>query len=154
MAQCIDHSVTLRRVEDELPFGFQALMQHSQDEGIKNMSMLQENWLSGAERFNKNGAALFGAFFENELIGLGGTTKEIGYTGSAMRMRRLFVLAHWRRKGVAGLIARQCMDWGLQSAKILTCNAQASAAAAPFWERMGFEPVSLPRITHIYSRRC
>jgi len=152
MAHSIYQSVTLRRIKDELPVGFQNLMQRSRDEGIKNMSMLQDNWLSGAERFNKNGAALFGAFFESELIGLGGTTKELGYTAPAMRMRRLFVLPHWRRKGVAGLIAHHCMDWGLQSAKTLTCNAQASDAAAPFWERMGFEPVSLPRITHIYSQ--
>ena len=152
MTPYIDQSITLRRAEDELPVGFQALMQRSQDEGIKNMSMLRENWVSGAERFDKNGAALFGAFIENELVGLGGTTKELEYTGSAMRMRRLFVLPQWRRKGVAGLIALQCMDWGLQSAKTLTRNAQASAAAAPFWERMGFEPVSLPRITHIYSQ--
>lgn len=154
MAYHIGQSVILRHVEDELPLGFQALIQRSNDEGIKNMSMLRENWLSGAERFDKNGAALFGAFFENMLIGLGGTTKELGYKGSAMRMRRLFVLPHWRRKGVARLIARNCMDWGLQSAKTLTCNAKASAAAAPFWERMGFEPVSLPRITHIYCQPC
>lgn len=150
MAHRHEQSIIVKRVEDELPDGFQALLELSQREGIRNLSMLYENWLSGAERFNQNGAALFGAFCKNELIGLGGTTKELGYSAPAMRMRRLFVSPLWRRKGVARLIARQCMDWGLESASTLTCNAEASAAAAPFWEGMGFKPVDLARITHVY----
>lgn len=150
MVHRIGKPIILKRIEDELPDGFHELLKLSQDEGIRNMSMLSENWHSGVERFNQNGAALFGAFSKNKLIGGGGTTKELGYSAPAMRMRRLFVSPIWRRRGVAGMIARECMSWGLKSAGTLTCNAQASAAAAPFWEGMGFKPVDLARITHIY----
>jgi hypothetical protein len=35
---------------------------------------------------------------------------------------------------------------------VITCNAQASAAAPRFWEAMGFEPVDDADITHVLRR--
>ncbi|HRD29597.1 MAG TPA: hypothetical protein PLO65_14955, partial [Caulobacter sp.] len=50
--------------------------------------------------------------------------------------------------GVARALAGAMMQQGFQAAPLLTLNARASAAAAPFWAAMGFEPVSWPGITH------
>jgi GNAT superfamily N-acetyltransferase len=147
-----DHQIDLRQVADELPAGFNSLLDASLKEGVRNLARLDEHWRSGLERFDQHGAALFAAFHQETLIGIAGVSREQSYSSPAMRMRRLFVEPKWRRKGVARLLAQRCMSTGLVSAETLTCNARATAAAGPFWVSMGFRPVALPDITHVYDR--
>lgn len=145
-------AVSLKRMRTHLPEGFANLGQTSQAEGIRNMAMLESDWLSGANRFEAAGEALFGACFGEQLVGVGGVSRETGYAEPAMRMRRLFVLPAFRRTGVGQLLAKACIRHGLGSADPLTCNAQASAAAGPFWESLGFAPIEHPSITHVFER--
>ena len=113
------------------------------------MELLAEGWLSGGRRFDRDGAALFGAFIDGRLVGVGGVTAESGYSEPAMRMRRFYVLPSARRSGAGRQLAQAAMAHGFTHAAVLTCNARATPLAGPFWEAMGFEPVSLPDITHI-----
>jgi GNAT superfamily N-acetyltransferase len=150
MGENIEHELALCHVLDDLPIEFHRLLDASLEEGVWNMQLRLQHWKSGAERFDQQGEALFAALQGGTLIGMAGTTREKDDLGPAMRMRRLYVLPEWRRRGVARTLARQCMDTGLQTAPTLTCNAQASAAAGPFWISMGFVPTDLPHVTHIY----
>lgn len=116
------------------------------------MELLAEGWQLGVQRFDRDGAALFGAFDGACLVGVGGVTPETGYSEPAMRMRRFYVLPAARRSGAGRLLAQAAMEQGFEHAAVLTCNARATPAAGPFWEAMGFTPVSRPDITHICRR--
>jgi GNAT superfamily N-acetyltransferase len=133
-----------------LPAGIQRLRDEADRANVRNMGMLIDEWETGAERFDEPGEALFGAFDGDALIGVGGVTIEHG--ADAMRMRRLYVLADWRKRGAGRALAQLMMAKGLESADFLTCNARATPAAAKFWEAMGFAPVTAPGWTHIFTR--
>lgn len=134
-----------------LPDGFDDLLQSSLKAGVRNMSLLHQKWTAGEECFDQEGEALFAARIESRLVGIAGTTREMNYAKPAMRMRRLYVLPEFRRRGVARMLGQKCMETGLRAAPTLTCNARASKAAGPFWESLGFIPVDLPDITHVCS---
>ncbi|MEO1015482.1 MAG: GNAT family N-acetyltransferase [Pseudomonadota bacterium] len=137
------------RIEGGLPVGFDALCDAASAEGVRNMTMLREAWASGSERFNGGGAALFGAWAGDVLIGVGGTTPETRLETPAMRMRRFYVLPAYRGGGAGRGLAKAAIRHGFAVADTLTVNAQASASAGPFWEAMGFETTTLDEVTHI-----
>ena len=137
---------------ERLPEDFQIVLRASQAEGIRNMEMLQARWRSGEDRFERLGEALFAAYVDETLSGVGGVSLETGWHLPAMRMRRLYVVPGARRAGVGRALAQACMARGLAFADTLTCNAQASLAAGPFWEALGFVPVEHPNITHVFVR--
>jgi GNAT superfamily N-acetyltransferase len=138
----------LVRITDGLPNGFDTLLAEARAEGVRNMDLLAEQWASGAQRFESGG--LFAAFVESELAGVGGVSAEA--TMTAMRMRRLYVRPGYRRSGIGRALAAAMMQQGFEGADVLTVNARASDAAAPFWEALGFEPVGESGYTHQLTR--
>lgn len=141
--------LSVRSIEGSLPPDFARLIAAASGESVRNMELLAEGWRSGTQCFDREGAGLFGAFDDERLVGVGGVTPETGYSEPAMRMRRFYVLPIARRSGTGRILALAAMEQGFAHATILTCNARATPLAAPFWEAMGFAPVSFPNITHI-----
>lgn len=139
--------VTILRVVEALPHGFDVILAEATAEGVRNMAMLATEFGSADDPYVDPGA-LFAAFADGELAGVGGVTVQVGLTEPAMRMRRLYVRPAFRRTGVARALAGAMMQQGFQTAPLLVLNAGASDAAPPFWEAMGFELVAWPRITH------
>ena len=140
--------VTIVRLFEGLPHGFDVMLAEAAAEGVRNMAMLAAEVGSEADPFADSGGALFAALVEGGLAGIGGVTAEASLAEPAMRMRRLYVRPGYRRGGIARTLAGAMMQQGFQTAQLLTLNAAASAAAAPFWEAMGFEAVDWPGITH------
>ena len=140
------------RVAGQLPPGFADLSVAAESEGVRNMRLLAEAWASGAQRFDKDGAALFAAEAGGRLAGVGGVKREEGANEPAMRMHRFYVHPAYRRLGVGKRIAEAAMAHGLRHASLLTCNARASEAAGPFWISLGFVPVLAAGYTHVYRR--
>lgn len=139
--------VTIIRVVEALPHGFDVICEAAAAEGVRNMALLGAEFGSAENPYIDPGA-LFAAFADGELAGVGGVTAQTGLAEPAMRMRRLYVRPAFRRVGVARALAGAMMQQGFQAAPLLVLNAAASAAAPPFWEAMGFEPVDWPGITH------
>lgn len=139
--------VRVVRLVEALPDEFAAILVEAAAEGVRNMAMLATEVGSHDDPYVDPGA-LFAAWVDGELAGVGGVTVETTLTEPAMRMRRLYVRPAFRRTGVARALAGAMMQQGFQTAPLLTLNAQASAAAPPFWESMGFERVDRQRITH------
>lgn len=139
--------VRVVRLVEALPDEFAAILVEAAAEGVRNMAMLATEVGSAADPYRDPGA-LFAAFVGGDLAGVGGVTVERSLAEPAMRMRRLYVRPGFRRTGVARALAGAMMQQGFQGAPLLTLNAQASAAAPPFWEAMGFERVDWPGITH------
>lgn len=139
-------SVLIVRVTEDLPEGFEGLRHQAQAEGVRNMNLLAEQW--GGGRGFADPGALFAAYVEGELAGVGGVTLQTDLDEPAMRMRRLYVAPAYRRSGVGQALAGAMIQQGLQAAHLLTANARATDAAAPFWEAMGFERVEGSGFTH------
>jgi GNAT superfamily N-acetyltransferase len=141
--------LSVRRIESILPDGFDALRIAAQDECVRNMEKLAADWQAGG-RWESGGAALFGAFAGPRLAGVGGVIAETAVSQPAMRVHRFYVLPEMRRLGAGRALAVAAVDHALRTAPFITCNAQASLAARPFWEAMGFAPVSAPGYTHVF----
>lgn len=139
--------VTILRVVEALPHGFDVILREAAAEGIRNMAMLASEVGAPDDPFVDPGS-LFAAVADGELAGVGGVTVQSGLAEPAMRMRRLYVRPAFRRAGVARALAGAMMQQGFQAAPLLVLNAAASDAAPPFWEAMGFEPVTWPTVTH------
>lgn len=139
--------VQIVRVVETLPDGFAALADTARAEGVRNMGVLAGQWGKDGAIFAEPGA-LFAAFIDGDLAGVGGVTPQNDLTEPAMRMRRLYVAPSFRRSGVGQALAGAMVQQGLQAARLLVCNARAGDAAGPFWEAMGFERVHGEGFTH------
>jgi GNAT superfamily N-acetyltransferase len=116
------------------------------------MALLADGWASGDQRFDGDGEALLGALLAGELAGIGGLSVEPAAPQPARRVRRFYVRPAFRRQGVARTLASALVQEALDQVDLLTCNAAASPAAAPFWEAQGFSPDISGPWTHVLRR--
>ncbi|HWU14723.1 MAG TPA: GNAT family N-acetyltransferase [Caulobacter sp.] len=144
--------IQLVRISDDLPEGFDALLANAASEGVGNMALLAAHWASGDQRFERDGEALLGALLAGELAGIGGLSIEPAATEPARRVRRFYVRPAFRRQGVGRTLASALIQEALDQVDLLTCNAAASPAAAPFWEAQGFWPDVSGPWTHVLRR--
>lgn len=146
----------LVRLFDELPDGFDDLVAEASDEGVRNMALLADGWTpkaqGGGARFQDDGEAILAAFLVGELAGIGALSVEAAALEPARRLRRFYVRPAMRRGGVATALASALIHEGFDSVDLLTVNAAASPAAAPFWEAQGFVPDASGPWTHVLRK--
>lgn len=131
-----------------MPDGLAALAGAAEREGIRVVRTLIERWVDGTERYDRPGEAVLAAMCGGEVVGVGALS-ECPHVRGALRVRRFYVATGWRRCGVARALATHLIESASERVGTITCNAQASAAAAPFWEAMRFVPVHTEGVTHI-----
>jgi len=140
--------VQLVRIDRDLPEGFARLRAEAEAEGHRHMNRLADELASGDTRFE----ALFAAFDDGELLGVGGMTVEPSETSEpAFRMRRLYVSPHARRTGVARTLASALMQEAFDQVDLVTVHA-GSPEAARFWESQGFAPADARTWSHELRR--
>ncbi|HUF32160.1 MAG TPA: GNAT family N-acetyltransferase [Acidimicrobiales bacterium] len=144
-------SFSVVAAEALLPDGLISLAGHADREGIRIVATVLQRWRDGTERFRAPGEAILAATSGGEIVGIGGLS-QCPNVERALRMRRFYVAPAWRRQGVARALASGLIAAAFEHTDVITCNAGASAAAAPFWESMGFLPVDVEGITHIRRR--
>lgn len=138
----------LVRIDRELPEGFDRLRAEAEAEGHRHMTRLAEELASGAARFE----ALFAAFQEGGLVGIGGMTAEpTPAVEPAFRMRRLYVAPSARRAGVARSLASALLQEAFGQVGLVTVHA-GGEAASQFWEAQGFEAVQRHAWSHAIRR--
>jgi GNAT superfamily N-acetyltransferase len=134
--------IRLERVVDALPLGFEAMQAEARGE---SHTMLSAEWTSGTNRFDRAGEALFAAYASDGLAGIGGLTQEAAILG-ALRMRRFYVRAPYRRFGIGRALARALLA-GRETGRPVTANA--ALGSGTFWEALGFQPDRRDGHTHI-----
>ncbi|MGR4864392.1 GNAT family N-acetyltransferase [Caulobacter sp. LARHSG274] len=144
--------IQLIRISDDLPDGFDALLADAASEGVGHMARLAESWASGGQRFDRDGEALLAALLAGDLAGVGGLSIEPAAAEPARRVRRFYVRPAFRRQGLARTLASALIQEALDQVDLLTCNAAASPAAAPFWQAQGFSPDTSGPWTHVLRR--
>jgi GNAT superfamily N-acetyltransferase len=98
----------LERVLTELPAGFQVLSAEARAEGYRHVDRLADDWQAGTVRFDREGEALIAAYIDGDLAALGGLTIDPSQPG-ALRMRRFYVRASFRRAGIGRAIAENML---------------------------------------------
>ena len=146
----VDVGVVMVPVVHRLPAGFDVPRQNAHAEGHRSMDRLAEDWASGAQRFDAAGDALLAALVAGELAGVGGITADPMMPG-ALRMRRSYVQAVFRRLGVGRRLAETLIA-RMPPAVHLAVNA-GSQQAAYFWEALGFTPDQRHGRTHTLPLR-
>jgi GNAT superfamily N-acetyltransferase len=139
--------VTIAFVKDRLPDGFEMLRHAADDEAYNMLGTLAREWASGENRFDGPGEALVAAYDGTRLVGMGAITHDPNIP-TALRMRRFYVLRHYRRRGVGQAIAHTLLDRPESIGKPVTLNAP-HAEAARFWEALGFVPDKRDGHTHV-----
>ena len=82
-------TVVVRQIV-ELPSQLDLLSVEAEAEGFEMISVLQDEWRSGANRFERPGEILALATIDGEVAGIGGTTQDFMDSGW-LRMRRFYV---------------------------------------------------------------
>jgi len=130
-----------------LPAGLDLLRREADDEGIRIVSTVIDRWIDGTQRYDRPGEKLLVGRVGERIVAVGGLAWCPNVAG-ALRVRRFYVSPTARRQGIAQNLARELIDDSAGHPAVLTCNAMASDAAAPFWESVGFLPVDADGITH------
>ncbi|HEY9000390.1 MAG TPA: GNAT family N-acetyltransferase [Mucilaginibacter sp.] len=110
-----------------------------------------DDWNSGANKFDKPGEKLWGLVSGSELIGIGGLNRD-PYTEDTNtgRVRHLYVLQAYRRKGYATLLMNVIINNArayFTSLRLFTDNP----TAAGFYEQLGFQNVNSYKVSHMLT---
>lgn len=129
-----------------LPADIDGLGRDARRQGYGSIDRLISEWQDGSNRFAEVGECLLAVHSDRRLVGIGGMTIEPSDT-SMMRMRRFYVAAAMRGRGVGRLLVETLLDAVPEGTSGVTVNA-GTADAAAFWLRMGFPAEVADGYTH------
>jgi GNAT superfamily N-acetyltransferase len=141
--------VTVDRLTDLPPGALSALLADSERAGWRFVRRLADEWAAAANRFDRPGEALFGAWAGDRLVGVCGLNVDpYAADPTVGRVRRLYVLAECRRLGVGRRLVRAVVEAARDRFRSLRLRT-GSAEAAAFYERLGFRRLArVPQSTH------
>lgn len=142
--------IIVTRITD-LPFDRLApLLAESEREGWRLIRRLRDDWAAGTNRFDRPGEALFVAHFGETLVGVCGLNIDPHASDpSAGRLRRVYVLAAFRRRGIGEALVRTAIAAARGRFRVLRLRTQ-NENAARLYERLGFVTVTdEPSCTHL-----
>ena len=143
--------VLIEDARPNMPACLQVLETSALAEGVRNVPRMLQEWSSGETLFDGLGECLLIARVNDEAVGVGGLLECKDVPGS-LRVSRFYILPSWRNHGIGKTLAEQVIRHAFRYTDLITCNAQASESAAPFWEGLGFQRTDRPGITHILKR--
>lgn len=112
------------------------------------MTRLLAEWQSGANRFDKPGECLLGAFEHGRMIGIGGLTVDPYPLASDVgRLRRLYVANSARRRGVGAALIDALLRHASGRFRLVRLSTDTQAGA-DFYLRCGFLQVDDNSATH------
>jgi SAM-dependent methyltransferase/GNAT superfamily N-acetyltransferase len=138
----------------ELPIAdLDALVVESEQAGSTFVRRLVDEWVNGANRFDRPGEALFGLRIDGRLIGVCGLNVD-PYTDAARvgRVRHLYVLQAFRRHGAGRRLVTEVIDASRGVFDLLRLST-SNPAAAQLYEAMGFRATagSIEHATHVMN---
>ncbi len=141
--------VPLTQVDEEL---LAPLLVASEIEGATFVRRLLDEYLDGRNAFAQPGEVLFGAYVDQQLVGVGGLNRDpYRATPRAGRLRHLYVLPAYRRRGIGRLCIRAIQNATRGAFDDLTLWT-ANPHAAALYCACGFVPTTaLERTTHIWQ---
>jgi len=136
----------------ELELGsLRQLRAESSREGFKFVERLCEEWISGANRFDAPGEALFVAVIDGQVMGVCGLNRD-PYTNDQRigRVRRLYVAPAHRRHRIGQALLKAVVGHARGHFSLLRVRTDEASA---FFVAQGFRPVaSETESTHVLEK--
>jgi GNAT superfamily N-acetyltransferase len=142
--------VLIERLTDYSPDVLAALVAESEQAGLRFVRRLADEWAVGINEFDEPGEAVFGAWVGGRLVGVCGLNIDPWTPDSGVgRVRHLYVLAEFRRRGVGRRLVDAVITAARGRFRLLRLRTDGEEAAA-FYERLGFRRVvGAPACTHV-----
>lgn len=121
----------------------------SEAEGFRFVRRLIDEWHSAANRFEQPGEGFFTASLDGRLLGFCGLNRDpFAPAPDVGRIRRMYVLAEFRRLGIGRLLIKAVVAAARDHFVQLNLRTD-NLAASQFYERQGFRPCAgLEHCTH------
>lgn len=136
--QALNNPVIIRL--GKLPMDdLQPLVAESRAQGFEFLDRLVAEYVDGINRFDKPGEALFGVYFDQYLIAIGGLNQDPYLSESDIaRVRHVYVLSAWRNQGIGKLLMQAIIGEAKGRFGLLTLRT-FSAEADGFYRAIGFQ---------------
>ncbi|QEL24469.1 GNAT family N-acetyltransferase [Bosea sp. F3-2] len=146
-------AIQIVRLAESLPDDFEALRHEASAESYRFVEGLREEWLAGRYVDGDDRFAVFAAFQEGELAGIGALTPDpYDPEPDLLRVRHVYVRPLRRGAGIGRVLAAALIQQGLALAPRLSLRA-ADPRATAFWEANGFKPdTGGTRRSHLLTR--
>ena len=141
--------ITINPIEKLTLSELRPLLDESLSEGYSFIQTLWDEYKSGRNRFDGQGARLLSVFDDQHLIGVGGVQRDPYLNRTDVgRVRHVYVLRVYRREGVGKRLLEGLIEHARVHFNVLTLRTQTEAAAA-FYEAIGFDNrPEFPDATH------
>ena len=117
----------------------QPLVKESRDQGFEFVDRLVIEYEKEINQFNKIGEALFGVYNNQQLIAIGGLNIDpYANETNIARVRHVYVLSKWRRKGVGKQLIQRIIGEASHQFCLLTLRT-FNEQAAEFYRAIGFQ---------------
>lgn len=128
----------------------QPLIEECSAEGFAFMKKLEDEYLSGSNRFDKHGEVLYAAYHNNQIVGICGLNLDPYEEKPTIgRVRHLYVAKEYRRLGIARQLVTQIIHEAKQHYHELTLRTY-NREADKFYRSIGFSTNSdYKSVTHI-----
>jgi GNAT superfamily N-acetyltransferase len=114
-----------------------SLVAESQREGFKFLARLRDEWVSGTNRFDRPGEALFGLFDGRELVGIGGINRLDELTG---RLRHVYIRPSQRRHGWGSLLVGHILSHAVGHFRYVVLRTDTESGDC-FYRACGFTAI-------------
>jgi GNAT superfamily N-acetyltransferase len=127
----------------ELPLpALHALIEESKAQKAQFLQRLLSEWLSGQNRFDAHGEALFVAFVDSRPVGICGLNVDPYVADNTIgRVRHLYVASEFRRAGIGRMLITKVVEAAQQSFTKLTLSTSTPEGDA-FYRALGFQSVT------------
>lgn len=126
---------------------FEILRSEANNEGYRFIETLNRRWQDGSDRYSLEGEALLAAFFEGELVAVGGLNRDPYVNDGTGRIRHVYVRKPWRKSSVGKQLVATLVTLARRRFPSLRLRA-SDEAASRFYDRIGFSRVSEDTATH------
>jgi GNAT superfamily N-acetyltransferase len=136
-------NVVIQKVSDLRPDTLSELLAESERTGFRFIRKLMDEWVSGFNRFDKPGEALFTASVDSRIVGIGGLNQDpyADQPGNG-RVRRLYVLEEFRRRGVGRRLVDAIVTHARGQFNVLRLRTNTELGGR-FYLALGFERCSV-----------
>ncbi|WP_171653591.1 GNAT family N-acetyltransferase [Paenibacillus foliorum] len=141
--------IVIRRIDWLDARELSQLLRESEDEGFRLVKRLVSEFESGHNRFDQPGEVLYGAYEDNQLIGICGLNQDPYLQDRTTgRVRRLYVLPAYRRRRIGHKLVKVVTGYAQDYYVRLTLKTD-NPLAAQFYEKLGFHSNDpTPHSTH------
>jgi|SRR5690349_13954177 GNAT superfamily N-acetyltransferase len=146
----MDDQIQISRLS-VLPADLETLRREAGAQGFGFVDRLCADWASGANAFNRAGECLLGASADGALIGVGGLNVDpYLHRADVGRIRHVYVLGDWRRRGIGRTLVSRLVDEARASFREVRLRTDTDEAAS-FYVQCGFRPADDATASHVLT---